>query len=291
MRYSNRLKNAIIDLRRSISPDELRELLVCIHIHSTATAICSRLFNIDEQIIIDTLKEENVYEYKVCCICDRLHHYSEYYSDKAATGGVSPICPNCHRIKRGIYRNDHREEHNISRREDYWKNREHILARTAEARKKPEFQIWLKNWTQDYIKKPEVIERRRNRDRLRNRTDQKHRVNKHFRENMRSSLLNGKEGNSWETLVGYTINDLMEHLESQFKENMNWDNYGVYWVIDHIVPIAKFQYRSFRDPHFKLCWSLINLQPLEAGLNLQKHDIISESWGNVELAKAFGVIN
>ena len=29
------------------------------------------------------------------------------------------------------------------------------------------------------------------------------------------------------------------YLEEQFDENMNWDNYGIYWEVDHIIPLSK----------------------------------------------------
>ena len=51
---------------------------------------------------------------------------------------------------------------------------------------------------------------------------------------------------------------------------MNWDNHGTYWHIDHIKPKSWFKYDSAEHPEFKQCWSLENLQPLEAEKNLAK---------------------
>lgn len=83
------------------------------------------------------------------------------------------------------------------------------------------------------------------------------------------SLRGGKKGQSWETLVGYTREDLMAHLESQFKRGMTWDNYGK-WHVDHIRPVSNFSFTSPDDPDFKACWSLWNLQPLWGKDNLSK---------------------
>lgn len=80
---------------------------------------------------------------------------------------------------------------------------------------------------------------------------------------IKNSLYNGKESNGWKILVDYSLNELKEHLENQFDENMMWINYGTYWNIDHIVPKAFFKITSYKDLSFKLCWSLENLQPLE----------------------------
>ena len=84
------------------------------------------------------------------------------------------------------------------------------------------------------------------------------------------SLRGGKAGRSWESIVGYTVDDLKTHLESQFTKGMTWDNYGSKWHIDHIRPISDFNFASAEDPEFLECWSLWNLQPLLSNRNLQK---------------------
>ena len=84
------------------------------------------------------------------------------------------------------------------------------------------------------------------------------------------SLKGKKGGRRWEILVNYTLKDLMEYLESQFDENMMWENYGIYWHVDHIRPRSFFKYTSADDPEFKKCWALENLQPLERIANLRK---------------------
>lgn len=77
------------------------------------------------------------------------------------------------------------------------------------------------------------------------------------------SLKGGKSGRSWEALVGYTLADLMAHLERQFLPGMTWENYGRGgWHIDHIIPRSAFNYETPDDIDFKRCWALENLQPL-----------------------------
>jgi len=85
------------------------------------------------------------------------------------------------------------------------------------------------------------------------------------------SLKDGKQGRHWEDIVGYTINDLIKHLESRFTEGMTWNNYGD-WHIDHIKPQVLFKFNSYEDKEFKECWSLSNLQPLWAEENFSKND-------------------
>ena len=79
-----------------------------------------------------------------------------------------------------------------------------------------------------------------------------------------------KENRKWEAIVGYTLKELMAHLESKFDENMTWENRGTYWHIDHIKPQSLFTFSSMEDPEFKACWALSNLQPLERIANITK---------------------
>ena len=88
-----------------------------------------------------------------------------------------------------------------------------------------------------------------------------HRLSDSISTGMNLSLRGGKGGRHWETLVGYTLGDLMSHLESQFTKGMAWDNYGA-WHIDHIRPISHFDFVSVDDREFGECWSLWNLRPL-----------------------------
>lgn len=46
-----------------------------------------------------------------------------------------------------------------------------------------------------------------------------------------------KNGRKWNDLVGYSTDELLTHLEKQFKPGMSWDNYGE-WHVDHIIPRA-----------------------------------------------------
>lgn len=103
--------------------------------------------------------------------------------------------------------------------------------------------------------------------------DSKFRLDKYVSCSIRNYLaINNVNKNfvRWEKIVGYTKQQLKEHLEKQFKPEMNWDNYGSYWHIDHIKPKSWFIYESIEDEQFKMCWALENLQPLEASENLSK---------------------
>jgi len=80
----------------------------------------------------------------------------------------------------------------------------------------------------------------------------------------------------WEKIeknCGYTIDDFIAHIESQWKEGMHWLNHGRgpdTWQVDHIKPRDNFFYTDLDDPQFIECWSLDNMQPLTSYNNAVK---------------------
>lgn len=90
------------------------------------------------------------------------------------------------------------------------------------------------------------------------------------------SMLGEKKSRSkWCDLLGFSVVDLMNHLQSQFETWMTWENYGNNkgkWVIDHILPIELFELESKFDPRLKVCWSLRNLRPISCEENSSKLD-------------------
>jgi 5-methylcytosine-specific restriction endonuclease McrA len=72
-------------------------------------------------------------------------------------------------------------------------------------------------------------------------------------------------------LVGYTLQELIEYLESISNFTIqDYLNGGLH--IDHIIPISAYYFNSFKDEEFKKCWNYRNLRLIEAKENLLKHD-------------------
>jgi len=101
-------------------------------------------------------------------------------------------------------------------------------------------------------------------------TDPKFNLNARISAGVRYSLRN-KNGLKTFDLLDYTFDELYEHLESKFTDGMSWDNMSE-WHIDHIRPVASFNFDSAEHPDFKKCWALNNLQPLWAVDNKMKGD-------------------
>lgn len=96
---------------------------------------------------------------------------------------------------------------------------------------------------------------------------------------IRDQLMGSKNGRRSVELIGYTYEELRQHLEAHFKPGMSWDNYGVNgWVIDHTVPRVFFIFLSPDDVEFKYCWSLSNLRPMWAKHNSSKGCKLLHIW-------------
>lgn len=85
-----------------------------------------------------------------------------------------------------------------------------------------------------------------------------------------SHIVSGRyKKSSTEKYIGCSFKELKLHIESQFTENMSWDNYGLYgWHVDHIRPLSSFDLSVESNLH--LAWHFTNLRPLWAKDNLQK---------------------
>lgn len=94
-------------------------------------------------------------------------------------------------------------------------------------------------------------------------------INQRMRTSIKKALRGRKAGRRWEALVGYTCADLVEHLMRQMPAGYTLADLGSGRIhIDHIVPKSAF---DVTDPaELRACWSLANLRPVPAAVNLRK---------------------
>jgi hypothetical protein len=77
---------------------------------------------------------------------------------------------------------------------------------------------------------------------------------------------------SMSRLIGCSWAFFASWLESKFTKKMKWNNYGSYWHVDHIEPLASFDHSN--DEHIRRAWHYTNLRPLDAKANMRKSDNI-----------------
>lgn len=107
------------------------------------------------------------------------------------------------------------------------------------------------------------------RQRIKMRTDPGHVLNQRMRVAIRKAMKGGKAGRQWESILGYTLADLVAHLAPRLPAGYAMgDFFGGRLHIDHIVP--KWTFDVTTPEGLRDCWALSNLQPLTAADNLRK---------------------
>jgi hypothetical protein len=177
-------------------------------------------------------------EIKQCTKCKKVLPLEDFHKDKRTRTGKRYNCKTCVILQQREYRKNHPNPKKNIEHCKRWRRRNHEYSR------------------------------KRNNNQYK--TDPRFRVSKCIATQIYLAIRGKKAGRRWEALAGYSLEDLMSHLERQFDENMTWGNYGKYWHIDHIMPKSWFIYDEPEDIGFKMCWGLNNLQPLEAKENIKK---------------------
>lgn len=203
---------------------------------------------------------------KWCSKCKTFQEKNHFGLNRSRPDGLTYWCKDCQ-----LSYMEKTKEHRLCYHKKYYEDhKEYCIAKAIEWQKEnPEKRreyskkTW-KKWSSANPDKIREINRRK-------RSSAKGKVNYNISRAIRKSLGNGnKRGHHWELLVGYTISQLKQHLEKKFTPGMTWENYGSHWNIDHIIPISAFNFSSISDADFKRCWSLKNIQPLEAKVNFSK---------------------
>lgn len=192
---------------------------------------------------------------KTCSKCKKEKSLSEFNKYKNTKDNLQRYCRQCQKDyqkstlpKWREYNKKYREKHpekNRERSKNYYENnKESHLQR---------MKIWResnKEYIKDYSQKDEVKESRRVRQKEK-RKDPKFKLYENIRNRIYKAVKlyqYEKKSSSIEEL-GCSIEEYFVYLEQQFDKNMNWDNYGIYWEIDHIDPIVKsgnFHYTNTR---------------------------------------------
>ena len=76
-----------------------------------------------------------------------------------------------------------------------------------------------------------------------------------------------KNNNTLEYL-GCSLDFYKQYIEQQFKLDMSWENHGVLWEIDHIIPCSSFDL-TLEENIYK-CFNHKNTQPLYKSINRSK---------------------
>ena len=197
---------------------------------------------------------------KSCIVCQKVKSLNDFAKYKSMADGHSKTCKECKRIYDKEYRELNKEkikktkEFCRQKRLNYYNNKSKQWSiRNPEQRKRIKAKAYMKKYST-----PQGAIEYRMSALIRN-----------------CFIRNGskKNGNLWRKVLGYSVKDLYNHLQSHFLEGMTWELFnGGRIHIDHVIPKSFFVYKSEEDQEFKDCWSLKNLRPIWAIDNWKKSD-------------------
>jgi hypothetical protein len=219
--------------KKLITEDNINELIKSYEIDLISSNDLSIKFNIPKKRVLEILKEKNV---------------TLRSSGRIYIGG--------RKIADKRWREKNEEYLKEKHKNWYKENKDHRKEYLKEYREK------------NYEK---IKETKRNYEKTRKSTDPIYKLIGNFRTAIYTVLKENnvtKYGHYFE-ILGYQPQQLINHLEIQFKDGMSWDNYGE-WHVDHKLPITYFKFNDVTDDEFKKCWSLENLQPMWGSENISK---------------------
>jgi hypothetical protein len=203
------------------------------------------------------------YRKKICCHCKKEKNVCDFYKNNSTNDGLSTECKECIKL---YYINNktkilkYHKLYNILNKEKIKRyreiNKEKLKIKCALYRKKNKTRI-SKQHTDYHL------------NRLK--TDINYKLAHNLRGRIWHALKNNIKSIHTIELLGCSIDFLKQHLESQFKPGMSWNNYGFYgWHIDHIKPCIVFDLSKPEEQ--RKCFHYTNLQPLWAEENIKKRD-------------------
>lgn len=57
---------------------------------------------------------------------------------------------------------------------------------------------------------------------------------------------------------GLDINNFRKWIEVQFVDELSWDNFGILWQFEHVIPVTYFDFED--EQELKLCWNFVNIR-------------------------------
>lgn len=142
-------------------------------------------------------------------------------------------------------------------RADYATNK---AARREYARmKSKEYREKSKARRKIYDARPEVRQRRREREAAWRKASPNAALAHRLRERLRQTLNGSVKSGSAVAMLGCSLEHLRAHLERQFAPGMTWENRRL-WHVDHIRPLASFELQD--EAQCAAACHYTNLQPL-----------------------------
>lgn len=222
---------------------------------------------------------------RICNKCKRELDINCFKPKKTTKDGIDNICIECNLNRRREYDKNKGYKRKREKYHTEPETRKRVLKSCKKSAKKRKKQIkqYLKEYYQEnkeQLTEKVKIYREKNRDKLNAwmreyYKDPSKRIARSMYNRVRVAIFTQLAEKSQKTadLCGCTWEELVKHLESQFRDGMSWGNYGLgygKWSIDHIKPCNLF---DLTNPEEQAeCFHYTNLQPLWSSENSSKRD-------------------
>jgi hypothetical protein len=217
---------------------------------------------------------------KKCGKCKKNKELSYFALDRTHPSGYRNYCKKCSNEAARTWRKNNidsfKESQKKSRKKHYLKNRENILKKTDEWRKKNIEKVreinrrWYKRNIKYFSKYRK--NKRKNSPEMRVKTNIYGVIYRYIR-----NPLSVDSDIFISSFITWKVKEFRAYFESLFEPWMNWDNWGKRrgcWTIDHIVPQSSFTFidknGEINNEEIKKCWMLKNLRPLSFTENIIK---------------------
>jgi hypothetical protein len=204
---------------------------------------------------------------KYCNVCDTTKNINDFHKCKSNKYGLNYACKDCiNKINTKWRRKNKDSNRNYQKR-----NREQIKERKKIYRKKNRKKLGeqFRIWKSKNIEKVRKYDNEYRKNRRKN--DIHFRILTNFRSRIRIALICKDKCYKTMELIGLSLDKFKKYIESKFKNDMEWNNYGSNgWHIDHILPCELFDIRDERQQ--RICFNYKNLQPIWKEENHKKND-------------------
>jgi len=187
----------------------------------------------------------DIIKIKLCSDCKENKEIHFFYNNIKSYDGLTNVCKECNKIRNKNYYYKTIDKQPIRRRIKYLKTKEISIKRDNEYKK------------------------------LRSINDKSFKLLRSLRDRHSKAVKNAGKEKKFRTtdLLGCDSEYLKKYIELQFKNEMDWNNYGIIWNIDHIYPLSKVDWNCIYETS-KYC-HYSNLQPMYIIDNIKKGNKIN----------------
>lgn len=220
---------------------------------------------------------------KICSKCKSSKTSDSYHKNKGRQDGLSDVCKLC-RVEICKLRYEANKDILKKKNNDFYhKNKEAIRA------------------SQKRLDTPEKRQKRNARKREYNHSDHAKKLAKIWYQEQMKNNLEFRVKKNLRTRLGSLVRqyrikkvvsaveslsidvvEFMRHIESLWKDGMNWDNYGRgenTWNFDHRIPLSYFNLEDVVSA--KMANHYINIEPMWSLDNFKKNDSLPENYQDI----------